>query len=105
MGGLMARTFRIDVNTKYSGKLQRGSPHWFDFNNSFTTTDLTTAGLADHINHGHAYTAPHHKTRQPKYDTYRNQLNVISHPIIALDAETLDERSTLDWWLADAVGL
>jgi hypothetical protein len=103
--------FLVAVNRRVrgKGKLKSGSPDFGRFNMDFENEQLTLDGLIAAITAGHAWTAPHEHMRhhrptrrQPDYlTTYRVKENVISSQLLALDADTGDERSTFAAWLAD----
>lgn len=103
------RTFLVAVNRQVRGKLRTGSAEFGRFNMGFQNQELTLDGLIAAITAGHAWTAPHqhlrhHRptSRRPDHlTTYRVKENVISSQLLALDADTGDERSAFAAWLAD----
>jgi hypothetical protein len=103
------QTFLVAVNRQVRGKLPPGSADFGRFNMGFQNEEMTLDGLIAAITAGHAWTAPHEHVRRHRptsrrpdhLTTYRVKENVISSQLLALDADTGDERSTFAAWLAD----
>ena len=71
------------------GKLPMGDPRWATFNDSFQNDELDTIDFLGHIYAGHHYTTWHNGRR--KLDNFM----LAQH--VALDFDTEDERSTIDY--------
>lgn len=83
-------TYKIAINKMaLDGKLPDGDPRWEPFNNSFVNQELETLDIANAIYRGHSYTAWHRGRR--------NTENFDCAQFIAVDLETHDKRSTLDY--------
>lgn len=74
-----------------SGKLSDGDPRWEQLNAGFENMELDTLDIANNIYAGKAYTAWHNGRRCTE--------NFVCAQFIAVDLETHDKRSTLDYLL------
>lgn len=82
--------YRIAINKmSLTGKLAQGDPRWGQFNDSFVNQDLTVLDIANSIFLGHAYAAWH--------DGRRKDENFLCAQHIAVDMESHDERSSIDY--------
>jgi hypothetical protein len=99
------QTFLVDVNPHFTDKVRPGDRRFWRFNMSFESQRVTLDQLAASIRAGHAWTAPHVKTRHPRpgggLSTYRVKANVTGAQLLALDCDTGDQRATFASWLAD----
>jgi len=95
------------VNPKYTDKVKYGSKQFWDFNMTFINYTISGGRLANAIQKGMTWTAPHehirrHRPRPEKPDyhtTYRVKENIISVQALAIDSDTEDEKSRFEWWL------
>jgi hypothetical protein len=70
-------------------KLPKGDPRWEEFNTSFVNQELPLMEVANAIFLGHSYTAWHNGRRCTE--------NFTCAQFIAVDLETHDERSSIDY--------
>jgi len=88
--------FKLDVNRKVKNKVKQ-SFGWLHSN--FKTEELTLDELAAIVRAGHAFTAPFKKVHDEQHATTHYKDNVLFVPVLWLDSDTGDERSTFAYWL------
>jgi hypothetical protein len=84
--------YHIAINNMIiPGKIPAGDSRWKDFNDSFVNQDVETLDFANAIYTGHSYAAWHRGRRSVE--------NFLQGQHIAVDMETGDKRSTVDYIL------
>lgn len=112
-----AYTFCVDVNRNFTDKVKPSDNRFRKLCMTFNTERLTIDQLVATIRAGFTVTAPHHKKQWPKLNndgtpeitawgepamtTYRVKRNVIGVSFVALDCDTGDHNSTLEYWCND----
>ena len=84
--------YKIAFSRMATGKLPQGDPRWGEFTTSFVNHELEVVDIANYIYLGHAYCAWLKGDR-------RNSENFQLAQHIAIDLDTEDERSTMDYLL------
>lgn len=83
-------TYKIAVNKMaLPGKLPAGDSRWVQLNDSFVNQELEAIDIANAIYTGHAYAAWHSGRRKDE--------NFVCAQHIAVDMDSHDERSTVDY--------
>ena len=90
-------SFQLDVNRQVKNKAKRSQ--FYHLHTNFQTEQVTLDALAGVIRAGYAYTAPFDKVPDERHKTCHYKANVCQVPLLWLDVETEDERSTPDYWL------
>lgn len=92
----------VAINYNHRGKMppdmgEEESKRWWNkFNGEFTNRYLEVGELINCIRTGYAHTSQHNK-----YRSYLKKNNFICGQILALDLDTMDERSTFDYLVRD----
>lgn len=85
--------YHIAINEMIiTGKIPTGDPRWGKFNDAFINQEVDTLDFANAIYTGHSYAAWHRGRRSIE--------NFLQGQHIAVDMETHDKRSTVDYILA-----
>ena len=90
----LATTYKMAIGPSLTQKIPPGSPYWSEFNGSFRNKEIAQPEMVSQIAGGHAFTTWHS-------DNWRHSRNYLLGQHLGIDFDTEDERSSIDYLIAD----